>query len=85
METKYPFHKVKHEVKTIQELLDWSGYTYASNDAYRFFEGNTICAKTYKELLQDVQFAGRYLKKILHRLVILPSLGRLAINGLLLG
>lgn len=63
METKYPFHKVKHEVKTIQELLDWSGYTYASNDAYRFFEGNTICAKTYKELLQDVQFAGRYLKK----------------------
>lgn len=63
METKYPFHKVKHEVKTIQELLDWSGYTYASNDAYRFFEGNTICTKTYKELLQDVQFAGRYLKE----------------------
>ena len=61
MKTKYPFHPVKHEVETIQELLDWSGRTYAENDAYRFFEGDKIYAKTYKELLHDVQFAGCYL------------------------
>ncbi len=75
MKTEYPFHEIKHEFHTVQDVVNVTAETFGENPVFRYKQGKDIVEKSKTEFISDVNLLGA----LFHRMF--PQSSHLAVLG----
>jgi long-chain acyl-CoA synthetase len=76
MQTEYPFYEIKHEFRTVRDVVAVTAETYQDNPVFRWKKGKEIIEKSKEQFTQDVDRAGALFHQLFPRASHIAVLGK---------